>query len=715
MLLSRMTIATKLPVFVVGLALVSGAVTGVIAYLRAEQALEDAAFNKLEAVRDGRVAQLDDYLGTIAEDLTVLSESSTVQQALMGFRSGWDIVENPQETLQELYIHDNPHPAGRRDELDTADDGSMYSRSHNRLHPWFRRVLHGRGYNDIFLLSPEGDLVYSVLKKVDYATNLLDGAWASTDLGRAFQAARDNAEPGYRVFFDFRAYAPSEGAPAGFMAAPVLDNGGRLLGVLAVQMPIARINEIMQRRTGMGETGESYLVGPDNLMRSDSRFSSDSVILEQRVDTEPVRLALRGERGVMVTTDYRDVEVLSAYEPFDFMGTTWAVLAEIDMAEVEAPAVHIRNLMLIATAVVMAVIAGIGLALARSISAPITRMTKAMAQLSRDDLEVEVPARDRHDEIGAMATAVQVFKDNALEMKRLQAERREEELRVEAEKQAAMRRMADDFETGVSHIVEGVSSAATEMQSTAGSMSAIAEETSSQARTVASAAEQASANVQTVAAATEELGSSIAEIARQVQSQTEMATDAADAAKTSDRQVKSLAEQAQAIGEVVDLITAIAEQTNMLALNATIEAARAGDAGKGFSVVASEVKNLANQTAKATEKIAGQIKAIQDQTDSTVQAIDLINEKILAMTEVSTAVASGVEEQNAATGEIGRNVQQAATGTQQVSGAIVGVNQAAQEAGSSANQVLSAASQLSEQAAQLSAQVKRFIEQIRAA
>ena len=349
------------------------------------------------------------------------------------------------------------------------------------------------------------------------------------------------------------------------------------------------------------------------------------------------------------------------------------------------------------------------------ISRPIVKMTGAMERLAKGDHDVEIPAQDHKDEVGQMAVALQVFKDNAVETERLKAEREEAEKRATEEKRAAVHQLADGFESGVGHIVEGVSSAATEMQSTAESMSAIAEETSSQATTVASAAEQASANVQTVAAAAEELGSSIAEIARQVQSQTVMAREAADAAQSSDRQVKGLAEQAQAIGEVVELITSIAEQTNLLALNATIEAARAGDAGKGFAVVASEVKSLANQTAKATDQIAGQIKAIQDQTGSTVSAIELINEKIRAMSEISAAVASAVEEQNAATGEIGRNVQEASAGTQQVSGSILGVNQAAQEAGSSANQVLSAAGQLSEQAAQLTQQVNAFIAEIRAA
>ena len=369
--------------------------------------------------------------------------------------------------------------------------------------------------------------------------------------------------------------------------------------------------------------------------------------------------------------------------------------------------------------IVVGIAIAIGLAAAwvigTGISRPIVKMTAAMDELAKGNKDIEIPAQDHKDEVGQMAAAVQVFKDNAIETERLKVEQEAAKERAEQEKRMAMHKLADDFEAGVGHIVDSVSSAATEMQSTAGSMSATAEETSSQATTVASAAEQSSANVQTVAAASEELSSSIAEIARQVQNQSAMAGQAADAAQTSDRQVKSLADQAQGIGEVVELITSIAEQTNLLALNATIEAARAGDAGKGFAVVASEVKNLANQTAKATEQIAGQIKAIQEQTGSTVDAITVINDKIDAMKEISAAVAAAIEEQNAATQEIGRNAQEAAAGTQQVSGSIVGVNQAAAESGSSANEVLTAAGELSQQATQLSSQVRKFIEQVRVA
>jgi methyl-accepting chemotaxis protein len=352
---------------------------------------------------------------------------------------------------------------------------------------------------------------------------------------------------------------------------------------------------------------------------------------------------------------------------------------------------------------------------ARGVVRPVNGMTSAMQRLAGGDRNVEIPGAGRNDEVGAMAAAVRVFKDNMVEAERLKAEQETSKAKSEAEKKAAMNKMADEFEASVKGVVHTVSVASSELQGTAQSMTATAEETRRQSTAVATASEQASTNVQTVASAAEELSSSIAEIGRQVAESTRITGKAVQDARQSNDRVQALAEAAQKIGDVVKLINDIAGQTNLLALNATIEAARAGEAGKGFAVVASEVKSLANQTAKATEEIAAQINAIQGATAGAVTAIQAIGETIGRVNEIATTIASAVEEQGAATKEIARNVQQASAGTTEVRSRIAGVTQAADETGTAASKVLGASGDLAKHAETLRGQVDSFIAEIRAA
>ena len=349
-----------------------------------------------------------------------------------------------------------------------------------------------------------------------------------------------------------------------------------------------------------------------------------------------------------------------------------------------------------------------------TVARPIRALTGTMASLANKEMSVEIPGTSRRDELGAMARAVQVFKEGLIEADRLAAAEAAEQ-QAKLRRTEAIERLLASFETSSSAALRMVASAASELDATAHSMSAMAQQTSSQATIVASAAEQTSANVQTVATATEEMASSIREIGTQIARSANIAGKAVtEAAQTTDA-VRTLADAAQRIGAVVELINSIASQTNLLALNATIEAARAGEAGKGFAVVASEVKSLAGQTAKATEEIAGQIGAIQQTTQGVVTAITGIGGTIGSINDITTAIAAAIEEQGAATNEISRNVQQAATGTQEVTGSIVQVTQAAGEAGSAAGQVLGAAGELSKQAEMMRRDVEKFLSDIKAA
>jgi len=355
-----------------------------------------------------------------------------------------------------------------------------------------------------------------------------------------------------------------------------------------------------------------------------------------------------------------------------------------------------------------------GVMMIATVSRPIGRMTGSMRRLADHDLATAIDGVGRKDEIGGMAAAVQVFKDNMIRADELAAQQAAEQQLKDARAQK-LDGLTKDFESKSSALVGILSSAATELNATAQSMSATAEETNAQSVAVAAASEQASANVQTVASATEQLVASITEIGAQVAQSTKIAGEAVDVAQRTDTTVQTLAASAQKIGDVVRLIQDIASQTNLLALNATIEAARAGEAGKGFAVVASEVKALANQTSRATEEIAGQVGEVQEATRGAVGAIDMIRNKIAELSQIAATIASAIEEQSAATQEIARNIQEAARGTQEVSTNITAVKEAATQTGAAADQVLGSSSQLSQEANQLSREVGDFLAGVKAA
>jgi len=371
--------------------------------------------------------------------------------------------------------------------------------------------------------------------------------------------------------------------------------------------------------------------------------------------------------------------------------------------------------MLLAFALAVVVVCGLSLWIGRSISRAIATMVSAMTRLAGGEFKIVIPGLGRKDEIGEMAGAVEIFKNNMIEANRLRAEQLAAEQRQIEQRKADMCALANAFEGAVGEIVETVSSAATELEASANTLTRSAAQSQNLATAVAAASEEASTNVQSVSAASEELTVSVNEISRQVQESSRVANEAVDQAQKTNSRVSELSKAASRIGDVVELINTIAGQTNLLALNATIEAARAGEAGRGFAVVASEVKALAEQTAKATGEISQQISGIQAATAESVGAIKEIGDTIGRMSEIASTIAAAVEEQGAATQEISRNIQHAASGTQQVSSNITDVQHGATETGSASAQVHSAAKSLSCESNRLKLEVGKFLDSVRAA
>jgi methyl-accepting chemotaxis protein len=406
----------------------------------------------------------------------------------------------------------------------------------------------------------------------------------------------------------------------------------------------------------------------------------------------------------------RKTSVAKAYNPWNLRVVT-GVYDDDLLAELYATIVQAGSV----TVTLVLVLGVVAFWLARSIVRPIGALVSDADRLAAGDTSVEFKTAERHDEVGTVARAVAKFRNTVIEVERMSAEKAEQEQRAAVDRKAGMHKLAQEFEAAVGNIVETVSSSATELEAAASTLRHTAETTQQLSGAVASASEQASTNVQSVASATDELTASVHEISRQVHESNKIANEAVRQAETTDARINELSNAASRIGDVVKLITAIAEQTNLLALNATIEAARAGEAGRGFAVVASEVKSLANQTAKATEEISSHIAGMQTATKDSVTAIKEIGTTIGHISDITSAIAAAVEEQGAATQEISRNIQEAAKGTSHVAANIADVNEGASETGSASSQVLVSAQALSGEGNRLKIEVGKFLATVRAA
>lgn len=492
--------------------------------------------------------------------------------------------------------------------------------------------------------------------------------------------------------------------------APIKDASGKFVGIAGVDITLQKMQENVaaQRPFGVGIAGlvsanGVWVAHPDSkkLMKP-----AEGMIGRLVKEAEKSGEALAAEK-----IDGEEYYIQAVPIVFDHDASKWTFIVEVPTAVVMAGATKIRDINIIVSIVSLMMVIVTLYIIGRTLAKTLVSMTKAMTNLANGDMEQEIPGRERIDEMGAMAQAVQIFKENMIKSQEMSEQRRRDRA-VKEEQQQKVAAATKKFERAMGSIVEFVTEAANDMQQSANSMTRDADGTMYKSTAVENASMNATNNVQTVSAATEELTYSISEIGAQVtQSNTIARRAVEDAGKARDIMI-SLVTAAQKIGDVTQMISDIAEQTNLLALNATIEAARAGEAGKGFAVVASEVKNLANQAAQSTEEITRQIVNMQNVTDNSSQIIEAISTTIEEINAISGSIASSVEQQNAATQEISRNIIEAAGSTSEVSQNIGEVTQAARQTGEAAKQVLAASHELSEQALLLRREFDEFVREV---
>jgi methyl-accepting chemotaxis protein len=453
--MKQFKLAFKLPAMVVSIAMVTGISLGVAAYFSSDVIVTEQAEERLTAGAENANAALQAYLDEVAGDLTLFAGRKDISAALMSFAGAYKSLTgqgDPAELLQKAYVTDNPHPAGERALLDSSNTLLVYDLNHRPQHTEFRALLETRGYYDVFLFDTEANNVYSVQKEADFGTRFAEGTgpWADSDLGKVVRAAMVG-EPGSVFLTDFAPYGPSNGA-ASFIAAPVI-NQGMLSGVLAYQMPITRISEILARTKGLGDSGEVYLVGQDGLVRNDSAKTEGNDALAVALTGDVVSQALAGGAGLGSVT-FNGTGYIAATTPLSFGGSDWAVVALERTDEILAPSAGLRNTMLLIGGVLLALSAIASVLVARTITRPVGRLTNAMTNIAGNELDADVPGLGRADELGAMADAVEVFRQNGLRIAELRAA--EDNMNAERAEQVRMvEALQQDIDRVVGAAIDG--------------------------------------------------------------------------------------------------------------------------------------------------------------------------------------------------------------------------------------------------------------------
>lgn len=807
--LKTMTIAMRLPIIISGLVFATILILSIVNYKLMEGLITDGAKTKLRILATIKAEKIIDTLNNWDDMITTQSVSSNVIVAAISMDSSVSYMGDASTTLRDTYITNNPHPLGERHELTQADTGGNYDQAHAAYHPSFAGLKKQFGFEDILILNYDGFVLYSVAKKDDFAQDITSGSSAESGLSHAFKRAKKLNGSGETVFVDFAPYAASNGAAAAFLARPLYDEFGTFLGVIAFQISADQLTAVSQKMKAAGSTAEAYLVGSDHLMRTDSFHSPENDVLVTRLDNDAVKRGLAGEADFHDGHALDGKKVMGYFVPIDFLGVRWVSLSEQETSELFVALSGAKNSELLVAGTILIFAIAMAYLTARSVVAPLLKVTNAVKSVADGDLETDVPCAERGDEIGDLARSAEVFLSNAIKSERMheeqqeaaqkmarmaqeseQAAKREAELAHEKEiadqKSTEQRQemmaslgqsfgqvvraaiagefsgrvaesfddvtlnelagninrllgavehgvrsagnilarvaegdltqdMTGDFEgvfndlqANVNGMLVSLRTLVGDITASGGTVSSSSSELRQTADLLSRQAEQNAASVEETSATLEELSASIRTVSDNIKAASDNAQTARNTAEASQAiaveaadSMDRIAQFSQEIASVVEVINDIAFQINLLALNAGVEAARAGEAGRGFSVVASEVRQLAQRAGEAAKEIDD---VISRSSAVVVEGVTNVSSARTSLEEIAqsvVAISKGVD-------DVTNAITEQAAGIDDITGAMTRIDANTQKQAASFEEVTASSGVLAGEASELQRAISRF-------